>query len=88
MRQVLSSHYRFIPGSVAGTRRAWRGFSRDLRDVRVRAVSFVPAAGGCFLVVQAEPQSRWLEALRLGPSVLRNQPEAILERFTQQLQGP
>lgn len=87
MRTILSSHYRFIPGSVAGTRREWSRFARDLRDARLQNVNFVPASGGCFLVVQAEQHPRWFEVLRSGPAIVRNQPEAILERFARQIHG-
>jgi hypothetical protein len=78
-------HYTYITGTPAAIQQAWTDFARDGEPPasQDRDVHFIPAMGGCFVVLQ-EPEAPSTPALApfawLMPSKGSNLEEA-LERF-------
>ena len=79
MRQV----YEYLQVSAPTAARAWHEYTNSLQSKGPRAVSFIPAAGGTFVVMQLFEHERWWNSL-LGAS---SPHELVLEGFKEFVAG-
>jgi hypothetical protein len=65
------------------TRQAWARFGSDRAHDEESAgtVHFIPAVGGCFVVIQEQRQAGLLESLHLAGPNRSEQPDALLDEF-------
>ena len=73
----MSSFYEYLPVSAPEAQRAWHDFLSSKPRPTGRSVTFIPALGGSFVVLNAEERRSWLKALRDGP----DQPRDVLQSF-------
>jgi CheY-like chemotaxis protein len=81
--------YRFIPGQLETTQAAWTRFqAADVANAcDPSAVHFVPALGGCFLVLQGEQVSDWKQSMQRLLPVPSKPPQALVDDFWEWLQA-
>ncbi len=79
----MNSQYRYIEEPIDRTREAWARFSstRAQDEESGGTVHFIPAVGGCFVVIQEQRQAGLLESLHLAGPTRSEQPDALLDDF-------
>jgi hypothetical protein len=85
---TLAIHYTYISGNPAAIEQAWTNFERaqDLTAAPDRGVYFIPATGGCFVVLQDLEPSALAPLAWLIPSKKDVIGEA-LQRFKLSFEG-
>lgn len=81
MRQVRN-RYQYIRGPIDRTKDAWARFQAGLSDPELGGtVHFIPAFGGCFVVIQPSHELGLRDAFRFVGGSPPAQPEVLLDRF-------
>jgi two-component system, chemotaxis family, chemotaxis protein CheY len=95
MQPRMSYRYTYVPGPMEATRSAWNEFQSQSLDCQRGSVDvhFIPATGGCFVVLQPEEDqhsTRWRSLIPTSLWLHHNQvaqpPDATLRAFNEFLQ--
>jgi uncharacterized membrane protein len=80
--------YQYVAGPVEDVGRAWRSYEVARRGKEPhRAVHFVPAAGGCFVVALLEDHPKTALSLATAVRLLAPSPETAVRRDLQRFKA-
>ena len=77
-------HFTYITGPQSAIQRAWSSFEAA---TQMPDVHFIPAMGGCFVVLQGQEPGRLFASLARLMSSKEEPIEGALERFKRHFEG-
>jgi hypothetical protein len=80
--------YEYVAGTPEAIRRAWTGYEKaSLGEGSPGSTRFIPAMGGCFIVLMDQPSQLWSQLDRLIGSGQRTVTEAQLKAFKEDFES-
>jgi hypothetical protein len=82
MSEKLSYRFKYVSGSLARIQSQWSRFQNECVDDSsiVGPARFIPARGGCFVVIEDYNRPGWRTALAPGRTIIPA-PDKLLEGF-------